>query len=119
MSRRKISDDELVSVLLQSRTQREAARVLGLSENTISKRMRDNSFKKKLSERRRKIFDEVNSQLTAASVEAAGVLRELLESTNETIRYSTASRILSLTESYLTATEIMSRLEALEQQYEN
>ena len=116
MSRRKISDDELVSVLLQSRTQREAARVLGLSENTISKRMRDNSFKKKLSERRRKIFDEVNSQLTA---EAAGVLRELLESTNETIRYSTASRILSLTESYLTATEIMSRLEALEQQYEN
>lgn len=119
MSRKRTTDDELISALLQSRTQREAARVLGLSENTISRRMQNESFKLKLSERRKALFDAVNTQLVNAAGEAASVLIKLLESQNESIRYSTATRILSLTESYMTATEIMSRLEALEEQYEN
>ncbi len=119
MSRRKISDDELITTLLQSKTQRQAAQLLNLSENTISKRMQNDSFKKKLSERRKALFDAVNTQLVNAAGEAATVLIKLLQSQNETIRYSTASRILSLTENYLALSEIASRLEALEQQYDN
>lgn len=117
MSRKRTTDDELISALLQNKTQRQAAQFLGLSENTISRRMQNESFKLKLSERRKALFDAVNTQLVNAAGEAATALIKLLESQNESIRYSTACRILSLTESYLTATEILSRLEALEQQY--
>lgn len=112
---RKISDEEILGALLSCRTQHEAAQKLNIQDMTISRRMKRPEFKKKLAERRQIIFEAVNNELIQASVEAATALRKLLESSNESIRFSTASRILSLAESYITMYDLQAKLEELEQ----
>ena len=100
--------------LLNCHTQKEVATVLGVTEQTVSKRIRDADFQKHFSDLRRKMLDTVTSELTKASYVAANKLIEFLDSKNEQLRYSACCKILQLANDTATINEISQRLDRLE-----
>ena len=113
MSRR-ITDEQLILAILNNPTQKKAADELGCSQMTVSRRINRTDFRNKLSEKRREIYDSVNNRLVNSSCVAVDVLVSLLESESEYIQYSAATKILQLSQDYITQSDIMTKLEALE-----
>lgn len=112
MSKR-IDDSELLVAILQSGSYSEAARTLGISKQTISRRMKDAELKSRIIELRKGILDSVNLRLVEASNQAVDVLINLLNSANEQTRYNSASRILGLTQDFVECADIINELEQL------
>ena len=110
----KITDEKIMMALLSCRTQKQAAAMLGVTEQTLCKRIRDADFQKHFSELRRKMLDTVSSELTKASYAAANKLIEFLDSKNEQLRYSACCKILQLANDTATINEISQRLDRLE-----
>lgn len=110
----KVTDEELMLALLNSPTQKQAAALLGVTEQTISKRIKEADFQKRFSELRRKMLDSVSSELTKASYAAANKLIEFLDSKNEQLRYSACCKILQLANDTVALNEIIQRLDRLE-----
>lgn len=110
----KITDEQIMLALLNSPTQKQAASLLGVTEQTVSKRIRDADFQKHFSDLRRKMLDTVSSELTKASYAAANKLIEFLDSKNEQLRYSACCKILQLANDTATINEISQRLDRLE-----
>ena len=111
-----ISDEDLLCALFSCRSQTEAAKVLGVTKQTVSNRMKDPNFKKQLGEYRKQRLETVSTRLVYCAEKAANELESLLESKNESIRYAASSRILSFVSDYITQADILSRIEALEQE---
>ena len=110
----KITDEELMLALLNSPTQKQAAALLGVTEQTISKRIKEADFQKRFSELRRKMLDTVTTELTKASYVAANKLIEFLDIKNDQLRYSACCKILQLANDAATINEISQRLDRLE-----
>ena len=110
----KITDEQIMLALLNSPTQKQAASLLGVTEQTVSKRIRDADFQKHFSDLRRKMLDTVTSELTKASYVAANKLIGFLDSKNEQLRYSACCKILQLANDAATINEISQRLDRLE-----
>ena len=110
----KITDEQIMLALLNSPTQKQAAALLGVTEQTISKRIKEADFQKRFSELRRKMLDSVSSELTKASYAAANKLIEFLDSKNEQLRYSACCKILQLANDAVALNEISQRLDRLE-----
>ena len=110
----KISDEQIMLALLNSPTQKQAAALLGVTEQTISKRIKEADFQKRFSELRRKMLDSVSTELTKASFAAANKLIEFLDSKNEQLRYSACCNILQLANDTAALNEIIQRLDRLE-----
>ena len=113
---RKLSDEDLLVALLTSKSQAEAAQKLGVSKQTVTRRVNAPAFKDKFLQYRKNILDNVNTQLVNGTQEAVNVLVGLLKSKNEVTRYNASSRILSLAQDYLSMQDIMDRLDKLEQE---
>lgn len=111
---RKLSDEDLLVALLTSKSQAEAAQKLGVSKQTVTRRVNVPAFKEKFLQYRKNILDNVNTQLVNGTQEAVNVLVGLLKSKNEVTRYNASSRILSLAQDYLSMQDIMDRLDKLE-----
>lgn len=112
---RKLQDDELVVALLTSKSQTEAAEKLGVSKQTITRRMKNPTFKEMFTAYRKGILDNVNTQLVNSTQKAVDVLVELMKSKNEMTRYNASSRILSLAQDYISMQDIIERMDKLEQ----
>ena len=110
----KITDEQIMLALLNSPTQKQAAALLGVTEQTISKRIKEADFQKRFSELRRKMLDTVTTELTKASYVAANKLIEFLDSKNEQLRYSACCKILQLANDAVALNEISQRLDRLE-----
>lgn len=110
----KITDEQIMLALLNSPTQKQAAALLGVTEQTLCKRIRQADFQKRFSELRRKMLDSVSTELTKASFAAANKLIEFLDSKNEQLRYSACCKILQLANDAATINEISQRLDRLE-----
>ena len=113
---RKISDDDLLLALLTTESQTAAAKQLGCSKVTISRRIQDPQFKEKLNLYRRTLLDTVSNKLVQSTSKAVDVLIALLDSESESTRYNTASKILSIAQDFIVQEDIMQRLDKLEQQ---
>jgi hypothetical protein len=111
---KKLSDELLLSALLSCKTQTEAAEQLGISKQTISRRMKDNDFREKLFAYRKQKLECINTKLVQASEQAVDVLIGLLKSDSEISRYNSASRILSLSGDFTDRTDIIRRIDELE-----
>lgn len=111
---KRIQDEELLVVLLTSKTQTEAARKLGVSKQTITRRVKDPEFKAIFSNYRKSILDSVNTKLVNSSQYAVDVLVSLMDSKNELTRYNASSRILSLAQDYISMQDIVERIDKLE-----
>ena len=110
----KITDEQIMLALLNSPTQKQAAALLGVTEQTISKRIKEADFQKHFSDLRRKMLDTVTSELTKASYVAANKLIGFLDSKNEQLRYSACCKILQLANDAVALNEISQRLDRLE-----
>ena len=112
MSKR-IDDSELLVAILQSGSYSEAARTLGISKQTISRRMKDSELKSRIIELRKGVLDSLNTRLLEASSQAIDVLIRLMNSENEQTQYNSASRILGLTQDFIESADIINELEQL------
>ena len=110
----RVSDEQIMVALLNSPTQKQAAAMLGVTEQTLCKRVQKSDFQKRFSELRRKMLDSVSSELTKASYAAANKLIEFLDSKNEQLRYSACCKILQLANDAVALNEISQRLDRLE-----
>lgn len=112
----KLTDKEIGLTLLTSNTQKQAANKLGITEQTLIKRMKSPTFKAEYTELRQKSFDSAFSELVKATNQAVFVLQELLNSKKEYIKYKAASKIIELTANAIIINDITERLERLEQE---
>lgn len=110
----KVNDSEIGLTLLTTNTQKQAAAKLGISEQTLIKRMKSPDFQKEYEKLRRKTFDVSFSELVKASNQAVEVLQELMNSKKEYIRYKAASKIIELTTNAIVINDIAKRIDQLE-----
>lgn len=93
---RKITDDELLAAVLSSKTYADAARVLGVSKNTISRRLQDEELYSRLLRMRKEILSVVNQSMIARSVEAIDTIYSLMNtSESDSVRLNAADRFVS------------------------
>jgi hypothetical protein len=109
------SDEHLLLTLISSKSQTEAAQKLGISKQTVCRRVSKPKFKKMLADYRKQQLDEVNTKLIGLGGKSVDVLGNLLNSTNEISQYNSASRILGLMHDFIMTADIIQRLDVLEQ----
>lgn len=97
----KVSDAQIIEAYADTGSLRGAARLLGCSRATITKRLRD---KKELAadiyERQKEHVYEQTARLDSAAEKALGVLVELMNSEDERVRLRAADMILSRAEAF-------------------
>ena len=71
---RKIDETALLVALLTSKSQTEAAKKLGVSKQTVTRRLKDPAFMDKFTQYRKQILNNVNTQLVNSSQEAVALL---------------------------------------------
>lgn len=118
MSKKRIDDNEILVTVLSSGSYAEAARILGISKQTVSRRMKDEQLKNRVIEYRKNILDAVNMRLIEGASKAIDVLLQLLESENEVSRYNSASKILGLVQDFVDSADIISQIDRLKAEAE-
>lgn len=119
MARKKIYDEQIIQALLLNSTQKDTADSLGITPQTLSKRINRPEFKNKLALIRKQQIEIVNNRLVNASTQAVDNLVDLLNSDNEYSRYNASCKILNLAKDYISIEDILTRLEALEEDNTN
>ena len=93
---RKITDDELLAAVLSSKTYAEAARVLGVSKNTITRRLQNEELYSRLLRMRKDVLSVVNQSMIARSLEAVDTMYSLMNhSESDSVRLSAADRFVT------------------------
>jgi len=109
-------DDRLALAIASGASVRDAAQGAGVSERTAHRRLADPDFVRLVSLFRREMTTQALGMLTAASTEAATTVRSLLASNNETVRLGAVRTILDARTKLAEHTEIVERIERLEEQ---
>ena len=106
--------EKALAALLTTSSVPEAAAKAGCSERSLRRWLaEDDSFISEYRERRRRVVEEAEGVLQGAMTDAANVLRDLLKSENEHVRYKAAISILEV--GFATAdNDLLERIEALE-----
>lgn len=76
----KISDERIISALLQSRTIKEASELANVSESTVYRRMNDLDFRNRLNESRTVMIEYAMTRLQAELAKAIDVIIEIMNS---------------------------------------
>lgn len=110
------SDDSIVAAMLSTRTNREAAQLLGMNERYLYTRLQEKPLQAKLEAARANLTHEVASHLRQSLTNAVTVLSDIMndETASAQTRVNAANSIIS---NYLKITErdaILNRLEAIE-----
>jgi hypothetical protein len=104
----------LVRALASGASIVEAARMVGVSERTVHRKLNEPSFRQCLADVRWQIFDGSIGQLVAASREACDNLRELLKSPSDHVRLNACRLILTQVVKLKTEMENERRLSDIE-----
>jgi propanediol dehydratase large subunit len=106
--------EKALATLLTTSSVPEAAAKAGCSERSLRRWLaEDVAFISEYRERRRRVVEEAEGVLQGAMTDAANVLRDLLKSENEHVRYKAAISILE--DGFATAdNDLLERIEALE-----
>lgn len=90
-----ITDDELLTAVLTSKTYAEAARQLGCSKNTITRRLQKEELRSRLIEMRKECLSVVNQYLLSKGQEAVDELYNLMKnSESDSVRLSASNAFL-------------------------
>lgn len=111
--KKKLDDDSLLILILAGEKQSKIAQEFGVSVAHVCRRVNDPQFQEKLSQHRKSVLDSCMSQLTATANEAVSVLADLLHNKNGYLRFSAASRILSLVQDLSIQEDMMKEIEML------
>lgn len=74
----KISDERIISALLQARTIKEASELASVSESTFYRRLQDLDFRNRLNESRTALIDFATTKLQAELSRAIDVIIDLM-----------------------------------------
>lgn len=113
---KKISDEAVLAALLSSPSATAAAKLLNVSKQTLTRRLKSPDLREKFEEIRRAAVDEAATRLSQTSAAAADTLIALLNSQNEMTRLTAASRILSISGSFIDRYDVLQRLDRLEEE---
>ncbi|HXH59079.1 hypothetical protein [Iamia sp.] len=115
VSDRESKDSVLLELLAEGHSHKDAARVAGVSERTVRRRLTDRVFATRLHAARRVRLDEVNARVPDLVSEALDTTRELLATAaNESVRLG-AARVLLAQGARLEADELADRINRLEE----
>ena len=110
------SDESIVSAILTYKTNRAAAKALGMSERYLYDRLRTKRLQEKLQASREQAMQDAMRELQLGMVEAAATLREIVND-RDVLPQARISAATALLQNGLKLTEqldILKRLEALE-----
>lgn len=88
-------DEILIEHLAAGRSYSAVAKLAGVSERTIIRRMKSTVFRRRVRQARADVLERALGHLSRASAEAAITLRNLLRSDNEKIKLGAANTILT------------------------
>ena len=111
---RKSADAALIIALASGAKVDAAARVAGVSESTVFRRLRGPNFRAAVTTARSEFTTRALGKLAAASTAAASTLRSLLKAESETVRLSAARAILELGAKLRESVELEARILAVE-----
>ena len=111
---RRAVDSLLISSLASGQTIVSAAKLAGVGETTVYRRLRLASFKAAIATARADAVERATALLTTLSTSAANALGELLKADSEAVRLGAARSILELGARLREAGELEARIAALE-----
>ena len=106
--------EKALTALIESASVIEAAEKCGLSKETLFRYLRDKDFLKEYRDTRRATVENAVSQLQQATSEAVQTLKENLHCENPAIAVRASQIILDFAFKGLETTDILERLEGLE-----
>ena len=116
-----LTDEAVISALMENASITSAAKALGVSRGTVSKKLKDPDFQKLWQDVRQATLDTATAALQCATGEAVSVARSTLADSiiSPQIRLNAATLILSNALKYTEQGEILRRLDALERTLSN
>ena len=111
------TDDVLVAALVNGMSYAEAARVVGVSTKTVTRRMQERTFRERVRIERRARLDELVNFFDDTSLEAARVLQMLMhDAEKDATRLAAAKALLSFSMSNRQQHELQAELQELRQE---
>jgi HEAT repeat protein len=107
-------DEGLLLALASGQTVRDAAQAVGIGERTATRRLADPEFRQRLAQLRAAMVSRAVGKLADGMVEAADVLRQLLQAESESVRLSAARTLLDVGNRLRESMELEERIRALE-----
>lgn len=112
------SDHQIVLALARGESVRRSARLAGVSERTVRRRLEDLEFRKSVRDARADSVERASSQMSHAMTEAVLTLRHLLTAGSDSVRLGAARSILEIGCRLREVVELDDRLTQLEQSLE-
>lgn len=113
---KKVSDEKLLEMLLVHGGVRGAAAVLGISQNAIYKRLKDDSFRQQYDVMQGALLSTAAASMVNALDKAVSALLAVLNDTETSagLKVSAANALLNHCCRYVETSNVLRRLEALE-----
>lgn len=113
----KYTDENILSALLQNGSVRAAATALGCSDSVIRDRLKDKEFSKTYKERKLEILTAAADKMKSNISLAIDTLSAVMENAENppTVRVSASDSLLRHCLRYVEVTDIIKRIEALEE----
>lgn len=112
-----ISDESIIAALLTSSTRVEAAKILGISTETLYKRMKKDTFRIRYRKAKDDVVSEAIASLQSRMNDAISTAANIMNDTENApqIRLNAADTILRYATKLTEMVEIVERIEALEE----
>ncbi len=113
----KIADEQIISAILASTTNKEAAEICGLSEAQFYKRIRTDDFKRKYTQVKSNLLERATTTIQSGMSEAARTMLEIMQdpAASPQVRLNAADSILRNGMKLTEQNDILQRLERLEE----
>jgi len=112
------TDEGIIAALLTSRSVKEAAAQVGISDRTMSRRLADPDFQQKLREAGVSLLRGALGSLPGLVTDAVDVLDEGMRSPDQKLRLRAADLVLRHTFRFLNAVDYDQRILRLEEEHE-
>lgn len=114
-------DEAILAALISCGSIRKAAKIAGVAESTVRKRLNDETFRERYEQAKDGILSEACDALSARLTLAIDTLSEVLADTENaaSVRVSAADAMLRHGLRYVEAANILARLDALEKAQED
>ena len=114
----KVSNEELLAMMLSGQTQSVISRTLNMSKQAVCERVNKPEFQSMLHDYRKKVLDSAYADLTANIRKAVDTLCGLMDSKNEFVRYSASTKIIQTAMDFAIAQDLMKDVEELKQAHQ-
>lgn len=110
-----ITDEELLAAVLTHKTYADAARDLGCSKNTITRRLQDKDLYSRLIEMRKDVLSVLNQYMISKGTEAIDTVYDVMKnSESDSIRLSAANSFISHMRSLIEDESIMDEIRKMQ-----